>query len=86
MRYRQDCRHGTPGACATLLLCATAWAQEGSLFIKTDAMIPVQLGRDLASRIPGAKYIEYPDGEHLYFTGNVETLHGDIEEFVTGHR
>jgi EAL domain-containing protein (putative c-di-GMP-specific phosphodiesterase class I)/class 3 adenylate cyclase len=28
----------------------------------------------------------YPDGEHLYFTGNVETLHGDIEEFVTGHR
>jgi class 3 adenylate cyclase len=49
-------------------------------------MIPVQLGQDLASRIPDAKYIEYPDGEHLYFTGNVEALHGDIEEFVTGHR
>jgi class 3 adenylate cyclase len=52
----------------------------------TDAMIPVQLGQDLASRIPDAKYIEYPDGEHLYFTGNVEALHGDIEEFITGHR
>jgi hypothetical protein len=52
----------------------------------TDAMIPVQLGQDLALRIPDAKYIEYPDGEHLYFTGNVEALHGDIEEFVTGHR
>jgi class 3 adenylate cyclase len=52
----------------------------------TDTMIPVQLGQDLASRIPDAKYIEYPDGEHLYFTGNVEALHGDIEEFITGHR
>jgi class 3 adenylate cyclase len=52
----------------------------------TDAMIPVQLGRDLASRIPGAKYIEYPSGDHMYFTGEVEVLHGDIEEFLTGHR
>ena len=52
----------------------------------TDAMIPVQLGRDLASQIPEARYIEYPDGDHMYFTGDVEALHGDIEEFITGHR
>jgi len=52
----------------------------------TDAMIPVQMGRDLASRIPGARYIEYPDGAHIYFTGKVDALHGDIEEFITGHR
>jgi class 3 adenylate cyclase len=52
----------------------------------TDAMIPVQLGGDLASQISEARYIEYPDGDHMYFTGDVEALHGDIEEFITGHR
>ena len=44
------------------------------------------LGRDLASQIPGAKYLEYPDGDHAFWTGDVETTLGDIEEFVTGHR
>ncbi|THD59253.1 MAG: adenylate/guanylate cyclase domain-containing protein [Bradyrhizobium sp.] len=52
----------------------------------TDAQISVKLGRDLASRIPGARYIEYPAGDHIYFIGDVEALHGDIEEFITGHR
>lgn len=52
----------------------------------TDAQVPVKLGRDLASQIPGARYIEYPDGDHAYFFGDVEALHGDIEEFITGHR
>ena len=32
----------------------------------SDAMLPVALGRDLAARIPGAKYIEYPDGGHAF--------------------
>jgi class 3 adenylate cyclase/pimeloyl-ACP methyl ester carboxylesterase len=53
---------------------------------RTDAMIPVALGRDLASRIPGSKYIEYPDGDHVFWTGDVDTPLGDIEEFVTGNR
>ena len=53
---------------------------------QTDAVIPVELGRELAAQIPGAKYIEYPDGDHAFWTGDVETLHGDIEEFLTGHR
>jgi pimeloyl-ACP methyl ester carboxylesterase len=53
---------------------------------QTDALVPIELGRELAARIPGAKYIEYPDGDHTFWTGDVETLHGDIEEFLTGHR
>ena len=53
---------------------------------RTDAQVPVEHGRSLAAQIPGAKYIEYPDGDHAYWTGDVETLAGDIEEFVTGHR
>jgi pimeloyl-ACP methyl ester carboxylesterase len=53
---------------------------------RTDAMTPVVLGRSLAAQIPGAKYIEYPDGDHAFWTGDTEALLGDIEEFVTGHR
>jgi pimeloyl-ACP methyl ester carboxylesterase len=53
---------------------------------RTDALIPVALGRDLAAQIPGAKYIEYPSGGHMFWSDDVETMLGDIEEFVTGHR
>jgi class 3 adenylate cyclase len=51
-----------------------------------DAQVPVQLGRDFAAQIPGAKYIEYPGVDHAFWTGDVETLLGDIEEFIIGHR
>jgi pimeloyl-ACP methyl ester carboxylesterase len=53
---------------------------------RTDARVPVDLGRDLASRIPDARFIEYPDGDHAFWSGSAEALLGDIEEFVTGHR
>jgi class 3 adenylate cyclase len=53
---------------------------------RTDLMVPVQRGRELAAQLPGAKYIEYPDGDHGYWTGDTATTIGDIEEFVTGHR
>jgi class 3 adenylate cyclase len=53
---------------------------------RTDTLVPVEYGRSLAAQIPGAKYIEYPDGGHAFWSGDVETLLGDIEEFVTGHR
>lgn len=51
-----------------------------------DIVVPVELGRQLAAQIPNARYIEYPEGDHAFWTGNTETLVGDIEEFVTGHR
>lgn len=53
---------------------------------RTDALVAVERGRDLAAQIPDAKYIEYPSGDHLFWSGDAETLAGDIEEFVTGHR
>ena len=53
---------------------------------RADALIPIELGRDIAAQISDAKFIEYPDGDHAFWTGDVETLTGDIEEFVTGHR
>ena len=51
-----------------------------------DIVVPLDLGRELAAQIHDAKFIEYPGGDHAFFTGDVETLLGDIEEFVTGHR
>ena len=53
---------------------------------RTDALIPVQWGRDLAAQIPAARFIEYPDGDHAIYSGNTEAMTGDIEEFVTGRR
>jgi class 3 adenylate cyclase len=53
---------------------------------RTDALVPVASGRALAAQIPGAKYIEYTSGNHMFWSGDVEAMLGDIEEFVTGHR
>jgi pimeloyl-ACP methyl ester carboxylesterase len=52
----------------------------------TDLQVPVELGQGLAASIPGAKYIEYPNGDHAFWSGDPEPLLGDIEEFITGHR
>jgi pimeloyl-ACP methyl ester carboxylesterase len=53
---------------------------------RSDARVPIELGRELAARIPNARFIEYPGGDHAFWTGDTEALLGDIEEFVTGHR
>jgi class 3 adenylate cyclase len=53
---------------------------------QNDANVPVERGRELAERIPDAKYIEYPVAGHAFWYGDVEPLLGDIEEFVTGAR
>jgi class 3 adenylate cyclase/pimeloyl-ACP methyl ester carboxylesterase len=53
---------------------------------RNDAMTPVEWGRDLAARIPGAKFIEYPGSNHMLYFDDVEAMLGDIEEFITGHR
>ena len=51
-----------------------------------DMQIPVEHGRDLAERIPGARFIEYAGNDHTPYFGDREKLLGDIEEFMTGHR
>src|SRR4051812_7684387 len=53
---------------------------------RTDARVPIEIGRELAAQIPNASFIEYPDGDHAFWSGDAEPLLGDIEEFVTGHR
>src|SRR5207302_10928611 len=53
---------------------------------RTDAVMPIESGRALAKAIPGSRFIEYPDGDHGFWTGDIDALLGDIAEFVTGHR
>jgi class 3 adenylate cyclase len=53
---------------------------------KHDAQVPIELGRDVAALIPGARFIEYPGNEHALTRGDVDALLGDVEEFITGHR
>jgi class 3 adenylate cyclase len=42
-------------------------------------------GRYLGQAIPGAKLVELPGNDHLVFTGDIEPVLGEIEEFLTGH-
>lgn len=51
-----------------------------------DLNVPVQNGRYFASKIPGARYVEFGGSEHVPFLGDWDTIAGEIEEFLTGHR
>ena len=51
-----------------------------------DTLVPVERGRAFAAQIPDARYIEYPGSDHAFWSGDVEALLGDIEEFITGYR
>ena len=51
-----------------------------------DRMIPVEAGRDLAERIPGARFVEFAGDDHLPWTGDSAAVLGEIEHFLTGAR
>jgi DNA-binding winged helix-turn-helix (wHTH) protein/pimeloyl-ACP methyl ester carboxylesterase len=51
-----------------------------------DACLPAGGGRYVASRIPGARYVELPGRDHLPFVGDQDAILDEIEEFLTGVR
>jgi class 3 adenylate cyclase len=51
-----------------------------------DMIVPVEHGRHLAARIPGAKYVELPGGGNFWFDDDSETILAEVEEFITGVR
>jgi pimeloyl-ACP methyl ester carboxylesterase/DNA-binding CsgD family transcriptional regulator len=51
-----------------------------------DATIASAMGRVIAEGIPGATFVELPGADHLPWTGDTDTLVGEIEQFLTGHR
>ncbi len=51
-----------------------------------DLMVPVEIGRYVASLIPHAKYVELPGDDHLPVPGDSDQILDEIEEFLTGMR
>jgi class 3 adenylate cyclase len=53
---------------------------------RIDDVVPVQGGRLLASRIPGAKLVELPGQDHGFWFGDFDPIIDEIELFLTGTR
>ncbi len=51
-----------------------------------DRVVNWRAGKELATRIPNARYVELPGIDHLPWAGDSETVLGEIEEFLTGVR
>jgi class 3 adenylate cyclase len=51
-----------------------------------DRLIDVANARYLAGHIAGARYVELPGDDHIWFAGDADALLDEIEEFVTGSR
>ena len=49
---------------------------------KDDRCLKVEEGRYVASRIPGARFVELPGQDHLPFVGDQEGLLNEIERFI----
>ena len=51
-----------------------------------DRGVPVENGRELARRIPDARYVELDGIDHLPSVGDADAILDEIEEFLTGVR
>lgn len=52
-----------------------------------DQTVSVEGGRDVAANIPGARLLELPGNDHIFYVGdNAEDISDAIEEFLTGSR
>ena len=51
-----------------------------------DRVVNWRAGRELASQIRGAKYVELPGIDHLPWAGDPDAVLGEVEEFLTGTR
>lgn len=53
---------------------------------REEVVTPVEYGRELAEKIPNAKYIELEGKDHLPWAKDADTILDEIEEFLTGVR
>ncbi|MCI4351388.1 MAG: adenylate/guanylate cyclase domain-containing protein [Thermoplasmata archaeon] len=51
-----------------------------------DRDVRVENGRYLAEHIPGAKWVELPGEDHVWWVGDTDAILDEVEEFVTGTR
>jgi class 3 adenylate cyclase len=53
---------------------------------RSDRVVNRRAGEELASKIPGARYVELPGIDHVPWAGDTEAVLGEVEEFLTGAR
>jgi class 3 adenylate cyclase len=53
---------------------------------KEEPMFRIGHGRYLAEHIPGARFVELPGNDSLYWVGATDALLDEVEEFLTGAR
>jgi class 3 adenylate cyclase len=51
-----------------------------------DSFIKVEHSRYIASRVPGARYVELEGEDNMFSLGDTDALIGEVEEFLTGTR
>jgi len=51
-----------------------------------DECLKIEEGRYVASKIPGARFVELPGRDHLPFVGDQDAILDEVEEFLTGAR
>jgi pimeloyl-ACP methyl ester carboxylesterase len=89
-------RSASPGAAAALLrmntridirdVLPTIRVPTLVLHRTGDRDTNVEEGRWIASRIPGARFVELPGDDHMPWVGDVDGLVDVVEEFLTGVR
>jgi class 3 adenylate cyclase len=53
---------------------------------RTDENMPIELGRELAERIPGARFVEMSGADHMFWYSDYDGIASEIERFLTGGR
>jgi class 3 adenylate cyclase len=53
---------------------------------EADTLVPVEHSRYMAEHIPGAKLVELPGRDHLWWFGDQDAIVEEIQEFLTGAR
>jgi len=56
------------------------------LHAEGDRPVPIALGRYVAERIPGARFVALPGADHALVAGTADAVLNEVEEFVTGVR
>lgn len=77
--YDSDVRHVLPSIRVPTLI----------FHLKDDSLVPVEVGRQMAQSIPGAKYVELRGSDHLLQAlapDVLDHLLDEMEEFITGAR
>jgi pimeloyl-ACP methyl ester carboxylesterase len=53
---------------------------------RRDEAMPVEFARNVAAKIPGARLVELDGVDHWPAVGDVESITGEVEHFLTGQR